>query len=145
MEFVERTLRNEGLGIHFTAYERDDLDGTRWIPELFVITDWKSTPEKHYSGIKWTGFGVTRETYQRLLRHESQDPRLLCELADQRRPENRRAVYRALNEIDLALYFGNGVPEFIHHAVSVFDRLDPSTIGVFARPRGSRNPRDARA
>jgi len=43
---------DKGIGIHFTAYER--LDG-RWIPELFLISNWEGIP---YAKIHSTGLGA---------------------------------------------------------------------------------------
>jgi hypothetical protein len=86
-----------------------------------VITSWKDTPENHYREIKgFQGFEVTRESYQLLRRSESQNPRLRCSLDGQRRSENRRALYRALHEGDLVLFFNNGDPELFSSTASTF-------------------------
>lgn len=46
-----------GIGIHLSAYERIQ---DRWIPELFLISNWGDTS---YTSLRITGVGVSRETY----------------------------------------------------------------------------------
>jgi hypothetical protein len=50
-------ITDAGIGIHFSAYERI---ADRWIPELFLISNWGDTS---YTSLRATGVGVSRETY----------------------------------------------------------------------------------
>lgn len=51
---------DKGIGLHLTAYERVE---DRWIPELFLISNWLNTS---YDALRDTGVGASRETLKTL-------------------------------------------------------------------------------
>lgn len=56
-KFGFQKITDAGIGIHFSAYE---WIADRWIPELFLISNWCDTS---YTSLRATGVGVSRETY----------------------------------------------------------------------------------
>jgi len=89
--------RDCGLVIHFTAYE---WVGGRWVPELFLISNWTDTS---YTGVRPTGLQVTRETYATLNN--------IADRSDEHgSPACRLAVHEALHNTSLMFRFNNGDP-----------------------------------
>jgi hypothetical protein len=131
-EFLRRTFTDDGLGIHFTAYEEFDND---WIPELFVITNWRETFDPPYRDLLPQGFEVTRETYQYLRRVETGDNFLKVSIKEQRKSENRKAFFKALHE-DLMPFFHNGDPVLFNPIAAsilmtfrrLYERGQPSSL-----------------
>jgi hypothetical protein len=101
--------RDAGIGIHFTAYERI---ADRWIPELFLISNWGDTS---YSSLRPAGVGVSRETYGTI---SGQGPR-----AEHFRPEFRVSVHDyILNQGWLR--YNNGDPKLFNPiADTIMDML----------------------
>jgi hypothetical protein len=85
---------DRGLGIHFTAYERI---GDRWIPELFLISNWV---DASYAAVRDGGLRVTRETYGTLRATADR------EQSDAAR-ERRLEVHAALHDSPLMFSFVN--------------------------------------
>lgn len=86
-----------GLGVHFTAYERVD---DRWIPELFVITNWT---DSSYTAIRPQGFRATRETYA-ILKGLEERP------TEHGEANFRLEVHAALHGDGIMFRFNNGDP-----------------------------------
>jgi hypothetical protein len=111
----------EGIGIHFTAYEYVD---NYWIPELFLISNWKDTS---YNSLRTDGVGLSRETYKTVVQSNTE-------------PEHREAKYRIqvleyLKSGSL-LMFNNGDPiMFNAGANSIL-----SMIGELAKRKSLSNP-----
>jgi hypothetical protein len=101
---------DKGIGIHFTAYERLD---DRWIPELFLISNWEGIP---YTKIRSTGAGASRETYHTLKNIPSS--------REHGKLEFRLAVHEALQAGTL-FYYNNGDPELFNPiAKAMFDSMN---------------------
>lgn len=98
-KFAVPNTSDKGLGIHFTAYERMN---DRWIPELFLISNWEGIP---YTKIRPTGVGASRETYHTLKNVPS--------APEHRNVEFRVAVYEALQWGTMFRY-NNGDPELFN-------------------------------
>ena len=106
MTFRRRT--DAGIGIHFSAYERMD---DRWIPELFLISNWSDTS---YSSIRMTGVGYSRETHGTL---SGQGPRLEDSQLDRR--------LKVSDSIDRGGWFryNNGDPQLYNPAAIAIQNM----------------------
>lgn len=107
----ERTLA-KGLGIHFTAYEY--VDG-RWIPELFLITNWTSLP---YTSVDSKKIHVSRETYSILERAMNKGV-MITSPETHGSKECRLFVHQYLQASDSNWF--------------IFNNGDPEMFGAFAR------------
>jgi hypothetical protein len=121
---------DRGIGMHFTAYE--DVDGYR-IPELFAITNFKSTM---YAELFSDGLHVTRETFGPMAG------------VNERPPEHgastiRHKVRKALADGGIAIY-NNGDPTMFNSgAQAIFTMLQTaSQRGMLTIPGSARAHRD---
>jgi len=89
-----------GIGIHFTTYERIN---DYWIPELFLISNWKGIP---YTDIRPEGVGISRETF-----HTLKD---VPSVPEHRNSEYRLEVHRWLHEKSGMFRYNNGDPELFN-------------------------------
>lgn len=129
-ELAKMTFRKpieQGIGIHFTAYER--VDGYL-IPELFAISNFKDTSyqELHPDGIR-----VTRETYGVAFQTDDRGPQYA-------QSRYRRDVHKFLQSNNVLIY-NNGDPWMFNSAAGAIGNL----FEIARQRKVLRAPSDAKA
>ena len=100
---------DSGIGIHFTAYEYID---NRWIPELFLISNWADT---NYQSLRPTGIGLSRETYHTIAK--------VPPSPEHRDPQYRLIVHKHLHKPGSMIVYNNGDPRMFNRAAYVIFEL----------------------